>query len=112
MKSNFLFLANSTFIPCDGTWVMRTISLDEAKQLAHYPFTSAIGHSSTAEIISTLLDVEVSMNRITLSNLESGTQLLCFKLKQRAPEGTILTKEEIEAIGYEWKLLTLVSYRG
>lgn len=104
-----IYLTNSTFLPCDGTWKMSTITLDFAKELVNYPFTSAVGHSSTAEVISTLLGVEVPSNRISLHDLEVDTQFLCFKLKERAPEGKILSKEEIEEIGYEWKLLILQS---
>ena len=86
---------------------MSTVDLNFAQDLVENSFISAVGHSSTAEVISTLLGVEVPVNRISLYELEVDTQLLCFKLKERAPEGVILSKEEIEEIGYEWKLLTL-----
>lgn len=102
-----IYLTNSTFLPCNGLWKMTTVDLEFAQELVKSPFTSAVGHSSTAEIMSTLLHVEVPVNRISLYELEVGTQLLCFKLKERAPEGVILSKEEIETIGYEWKLLAL-----
>lgn len=102
-----IYLTNSTFLPCNGTWKMSTVDLDFAQDLVRNSFISAVGHSSTAEVMSTILGVEVPVNRISLYELEVDTQLLCFKLKERAPEGRILSKEEIEEIGYEWKLLTL-----
>jgi hypothetical protein len=64
-------------------------------------FTSAVGHQSTAEVISTLLGIDVSVNRITVEP-QVGDILVCFKLKQRAPEGVILSKEQLESLGYEW----------
>lgn len=48
------------------------------------------------------------MNRITVAPVQ-GDYLLCFKLKQRAPEGKILTVEELEELGYEFFLMELVS---
>lgn len=35
--------------------------------------------------------------------------MLCFKLKKRAPEGVILSKEEINKLGYEF---VLMAYHG
>lgn len=91
-----IYLTNSTFLPCNGTWKMSTVDLDFAQNLVRNSFISAVGHSSTAEVMSTILGVEVPANRISLYDLEVGTQILCFKLKERAPEGKILSKEEIE----------------
>jgi len=68
-------------------------------------WASAVGHDSTASIMSTLLGIEVSVNRLQVQP-EVSDKLLCFKLKKRAPEGVILTESEIKHIGYEWVLMT------
>jgi hypothetical protein len=44
------------------------------------------------------------MNRIEYKQ-ELGDIALCFKLKGRPEEGKILTVEEIESIGYEFKVM-------
>lgn len=72
--------------------------------LHKFQWTSAVGHESTAEIMSELLGYQILMNRIKVEP-KPGDRLLCFKLKGRAPEGKILNKEEIKQIGYEWMLL-------
>ena len=71
-----------------------------------YPlYKSAIGHESTAEILTELLGVNVPVNR---QNYVQGIndKAIVFKLKTRAPEGVILNREQIEEIGYEFGLLT------
>lgn len=67
---------------------------------------SAIGHQSTADILTELLDMPIPMNRI-LFQQEPGQKAICFKLKGRPEEGKILSREEIEQIGYEFKLLEM-----
>ena len=107
-----LYLLNTTVIPCgsDGIWESKTLPLDAAQRyVAHSSpaniYTSAVGHESTANIMGSLLGVQVPVNRIQVSP-KVGDKLLCFKLRQRAPEGVILSVEEIEDLGYEWVLMT------
>jgi hypothetical protein len=95
------YLMSTTVIPsgADGTWTMKTLPLQEARALNALGSVSAIGHQSTAEIISELLGAEVPMNRINVIPRE-GDLFLCFKLNSRPPEGAILSREEIEKVGY------------
>jgi hypothetical protein len=69
---------------------------------------SAIGHDSTAGILTELLEIPVAVNRSPFAQ-EVGQDALVFKLKSRAPEGVILTEAEIEKIGYEFGLLTRIA---
>ena len=55
--------------------------------------------------MSTLLGVSVPFDRTPL-RLEGPTQALAFQLRGRPPEGTILSAEEIEQYGYDFRLLT------
>jgi hypothetical protein len=107
-----LYLLNTTVVPCgsDGIWDVKTLPLASAKGLLARSspatvYTSAVGHESTACIMAELLGVQVPLNRIQVTPVP-GDRLLCFKLKQRAPEGVVLSVEEIEELGYEWVLMT------
>ena len=102
-----LYIFNTTIIVNDGTYKMSTITLNEAKEiLASNPsFISAIGHSSTAQIISSVLGTEVPENRINASFDEVEDKALCFKLNSRPKEGSILSLEDLQEIGFSWKLL-------
>ena len=94
------FLLNSSVVPCAGLWDVQSVSLAKAKIYADRPsLTSAIGHESTAALLSQLLEIDISVNRIVVAPAEGDT-LICFKLKGRAPEGKILTVAELEELGY------------
>lgn len=98
-----------------GNYRLSSITLDDAKALINEGvqqdngdcITSYIGHESTAQIMGTLLEVPVAMNRAQFRH-DAGTVALCFKLNGRPEEGKILTADEIEAIGYEWFSMTFV----
>lgn len=98
-------LLNTTIVTTDGDYSIKTISLEKAKELVKSAdVLSVIGHQSTADIVSELLEIPVEMNRI-MYNQNVGDIALCFKLKGRPEEGKILTITEIEAIGYEFKTM-------
>ena len=98
-------LLNTSIATVDGTYTLNTIFLDQAKSLITNQDTlSAIGHDSTAQILSDLLGVNVPVNRINFEQ-QVGQIALVFKLNGRAPEGKVLSREEIEQIGYSFKLL-------
>jgi hypothetical protein len=113
-----LALLNTTIATSDGFYRLRTLSLDEARTLVkdriyevesgqqwNFPaVTSYVGHESTAAVLETLLGVKVEVNREPFAQAE-GQAALCLKLRGRPPEGRILTVEEIEQVGYEFKLL-------
>ena len=92
----------------DGQYTAKTISLDKAREMvASSTVVSAIGHESTAQIISELLGINCPVNRIKYEQ-QPGEVALVFQLKGRPPEGKILAREEIEAIGYEWRTIEMV----
>lgn len=102
-----LFIFNTTIIVNDGVYSMKTVDLDEAREIISSSpnFISAIGHSSTAEIISTVLGADVPENRINASFDNIGDKALCFKLNSRPKEGSILDLQQLQEIGFTWKLL-------
>ena len=97
-------ILNTSIITSHGSFLYKPCSLELAKQLVEPGFQSAIGHDSTAAVISTLLSIDCKTNRIQYKQ-QPGATALVFKLKGRAPEGSTLTAKEIETIGYEWGIL-------
>ncbi|MBP2636789.1 MAG: hypothetical protein H6Q72_2696 [Firmicutes bacterium] len=108
MKSRYpLAILNGAIITADGEYSCQTISLAEAKKLVQSApgIISAVGHQATAEIISDLLGIKVDFNRINFHQ-NTGQQALVFKLNSRPPEGIILSRDEIEAFGFQFQLLS------
>ena len=97
-------LLNTSILTSFGSYSYESISLDKAKELVANGHRSHIGHESTASVMSALLDTYVAFDRTPYSQ-QVGDRALVFKLNGRPPEGRILTREEIESIGYTWGLL-------
>ena len=101
-----LAILNTSIATADGNYALRTITLDEAQFLVNEAdgLDSAVGHAATAEILTRLLGVDIPVNRQQFAQ-QVGQKALVFKLSGRIPEGTILSLEEIENLGYELKVL-------
>lgn len=98
-------ILNTSILTADGEFSLHTISLRDAKNIIQgKEILSAVGHQSTAEILTELLETEIPVNRIQFTQ-EIGQKALVFKLNGRPEEGKILTRDEIEAIGYKFQLL-------
>ncbi|MBX0310207.1 MAG: DUF1874 domain-containing protein [Sulfurihydrogenibium sp.] len=103
-----LYLFNSQIIPLDwklaGSYVIRIkrIDVNQARQLVNQnQFISAIGHDSTAKLLSMLLGIDIPVNRIQVE-MTSGDIGLHFVLKKRLPEGHVIkTIQELEEIGFD-----------
>ena len=109
-KAKRLTFLNAPILTAPGEYKCEAITLTAARNLVQEfhnlgrTIQSAIGHASTAELMSTMLKYPVENNRINFIQTPSDIALV-FKLKQRAPEGVVLTRQQIEAIGYELGLL-------
>ena len=102
-----LGILNTSIITTEGTFELKGITLEEAKELVKNNkenLLSAVGHQSTADILTELLGLEIPVNRINFIQ-EAQQSALVFKLNGRAPEGVILSREEIETIGYKFQIL-------
>jgi hypothetical protein len=95
--SNAFSLSMIMPIPPQGRTVkVRPVSLEEVKSLLQGgEFKSAVGHPSTAQLLSTLLGVEVPTNRVSIS-IQAGDTLVVFQLGIRLAEGQILSAEEVQ----------------
>lgn len=83
----------TTFIPSS--------TLEEVGDAIARGAVSAVGHQETAAVISTLTSQPIAANRITVKP-QVGDIFFCFSLKQRPPEAAVLSREQLEAIGYQW----------
>lgn len=102
-------ILNTSILTTTGTFRLDDITLEEAKNLVHNnEILSAVGHKSTADILTTLLKKEIPANRIEYAQ-NINEKALVFKLNGRPEEGKILTVQEIEQIGYKFQLLTKLS---
>ncbi len=98
-------LFNGTVATTNGLYRISNINIKTAIELIEQRgHISAIGHEATAEIMGEILGRDIEMNRIQFKQ-KVGQLAIVFKLNQRPPEGTILNREEIEKIGYTFKLM-------
>ena len=80
---------------------------EEAKQwLENNEFISAIGHESTAKIISQRLGIDVKPNRIQIK-MKEGDMAIVFQLLQRLPEGKVLSEQELQQIPVAWFMVII-----
>lgn len=80
-----LALLNTSILTSTGTYTLDDITLSQARKIIKENkgnFDSAIGHESTAEIMTILLNVDVPVNRQMFSQ-EIGQSALVFKLNGR-----------------------------
>jgi hypothetical protein len=111
MNETKLTLLNTSILTSFGTYTYEPLTLEGACALVSEfqregkSIQSAIGHQTTAELLSGLLDYTVAINRMEFKQTVE-TVALVFKLKGRPPEGKVLSREELEEIGYEFGLLT------
>ena len=96
-----LYLLNTPILTDYGKYYFVKITVDEAKELlAKENFISAIGHKGTAELMTKLFGIEISINRIAIKML-SGDTAIVFRVLERLEEGKILTDEELKKVNYE-----------
>ena len=93
-----------------GTYTYAPASLDDIRGLVAYEkingteFFSAIGHEATAQIMSELLEMGIEVNRVSYKQ-EPGDICIVFKVNGRILEGKILSREELDEIGYCFGIL-------
>ena len=102
-----IYILNTSILPNFGKYSYKEISIDEAKKMLHgSKFTSAVGHKSTADILTKILKTKVPVNRVQIT-LNQGDRAIVFKLQKRLPEGVVINSlEELEQIGFSFGLLT------
>jgi len=76
---------------------VRRINTNEVRQLIANGFFSAVGHQATAELLSTLLGVQVPLNRVNVT-INDGQQIIICQLLVRLAEGQVLSLPEIQSL--------------
>jgi len=89
---NMLNLNPDTPVP--ARLFVRPIDLNEVKSLLQRGFESAVGHQSTAQVLASLLCIEVPTNRTSIK-LKPQNILIVFQLGIRLAEGQVLSDEEV-----------------
>jgi len=79
------------------------ISLGEVRALLKEGFVSAVGHESTAKVLSVLLGTHVPFNRAQIS-IKEGDVIISFQFTVRLPEGKVLGEDEVLALYNEGKI--------
>jgi hypothetical protein len=79
------------------------ISLGEVRALLKEGFVSAVGHESTAKVLSILLGTDVPFNRVQIS-VGKGDVIISFQFLIRLPEGKVLGEDEVLALYNEGKI--------
>jgi transcription antitermination factor NusA-like protein len=105
---SMLYVFNSQIIPLNWqladsyTVKIKRIDVNQARQLVNQnQFISAIGHESTAKLLSMLLGIDIPINRIQVE-MVSGDIGLHFVLKKRLQEGQIIKDiQELQEIGFD-----------
>jgi hypothetical protein len=79
------------------------ISLEEVKSILKDGFVSAVGHESTARVLSKLLGTDVPFNRAQIA-ITGGDVIVSFQFMVRLPEGKVLGEDEVIALYQEGKI--------
>lgn len=96
---------NGTVATTNGLYRVSDLTTHEAKEILHENgYVSAIGHESTAKIISEIMEMDIPMNRINFTQMV-GQKAVVFKLNRRPKEGAILSREQVEKVGFSFKLM-------
>ncbi|HHW71771.1 MAG TPA: YddF family protein [Firmicutes bacterium] len=98
-------LLNGPVVTSTGLFGVSQVTVDEARHLVHlHGWVSAVGHEATAAVLSRILRVNVPMNRVEYQQ-QVGQLAIALTLNQRAPEGQVLSVEEMLKIGFSLLLL-------
>ena len=90
---------------------VRVVGIEEVKELIKNGYISCIGHQSTADVLSELLERKIETNRVSIT-LKKDDILIVFQLLERIPEGKVLTREEILKISYKFYTLKIIEEGG
>lgn len=106
MKENHpIALFNGPVATSNGLFRISDLAVEDARALLNNSeYISAVGHESTAEILSEILGVKIEMNRIQFHQ-KVGQKAIIFKLNERPPEGVIYNRKQLEDIGYSLRLM-------
>jgi PIN domain nuclease of toxin-antitoxin system len=80
---------------------IKEVDIEEVKRILTNPFISAIGHLSTAEVLSRMLGKKIEPNRVEVK-VKEGDLVVVFQILKRIEEGKVLTDEEVRALPHKF----------
>jgi len=108
MSDGKRYILSALVMPCSANCfvlVCKQISLEQARAWVRQgEFISAVGHESTAKLLSELLGVEIKPNRIFV-DMELWDEALAIQFLERIQEGKVLSKEELEELYKQGKIV-------
>jgi hypothetical protein len=103
--NGLIYLLNAPLLTAYGRWVFEgPLSLEFVRELLLGEFESAVGHESTANLLTKLLGIECKTNRCAVK-MKTGDTAIIFRLLTRQREGVILSEDELANCSYEFGLL-------
>ncbi len=100
-ENPMIYLLNTPILTAYGDFRLSgPIEVADAKKRLAAGFTSAIGHEASAIFLSTLLATEIPVRRIAIE-MQSGDTALVLRLKQRLPEGKLLSASEMADVAFD-----------
>lgn len=107
-KREVIGILNTSILTTTGQYKLDDIALKDAQDLIkNKDIDSAVGHESTSQVLTTLLDQDIPVNRQNFTQ-QVGQQCIVFKLLGRPDEDKILSLDDIQRIGYKFQLLTRI----
>jgi hypothetical protein len=103
-----IYVLNAPVITSFGVYRFTRMEPDTAKKLLLEGFISAIGHESTARLMSEIIGIEIPFNRITI-RMEAGDKAIALWLLDRPGEAEVYSREVLATVPCELGLLERVS---
>ena len=101
MSDGKRYVLSALVMPCladEFTISSKRISLEEAKEwVKKGDFISAVGHESTAKLLTQLLGVEIKPNRIVV-DMGVGDEALATQFLIRIQESKVLNEKELKEL--------------
>jgi hypothetical protein len=86
---------------------VKEVGIEEVKELLARGFESAVGHETTAQFLTQMLNLEVKAERRQIV-LTPETKLIVFQLLGRLPEGRVLSFEELSKIPHKFYVVEII----
>ncbi len=86
---------------------VNTLTVDEVVNLVGKGFISAVGHDSTASVLTAQLGIDVATNRVNVK-LSMDDILIVAQLNERLPEGVILTAGDLMTLKVAFLKVTII----
>jgi len=102
------YVLSSLVMPCTAdkfTIYAKKVDLEFAKNfVANEDFISAVGHESTAKLLTTLLGVEIKPNRIFV-DMDVNDEAIAVQFLERIAEGRVLNEDELKKMYDDGKIV-------